>query len=182
MERALQIYPLVIHMVLQTWEITILIGKSSNEMGCVPWLCQITRGPFRWLYQCPLVKSPWGTSPWNTIEYNRYHETSHGDYHLWFSSAMHSNAAVYGGYNQLTPLPLAASVNPSQDICIMARTDARATLGLDEAIDRCLTYGEMKRYNWNNQVSWEYMRMSVFIFVYTCLCMRVCNVIQCNSI
>lgn len=29
-----------------------------------------------------------------------------------------------------------------QEICIMARTDARATLGLDEAIDRCLAFVE----------------------------------------
>lgn len=34
--------------------------------------------------------------------------------------------------------PMAAQV----DICIMARTDARATLGLDEAIERCVAFVE----------------------------------------
>lgn len=55
-------------------------------------------------------------------------------------------------YNQLTPLPMPLS-DLSQDICIMARTDARATLGLDEAIDRwdlTFTMGDiMGKYNWN---------------------------------
>ena len=56
----------------------------------------------------------------------------------------------------------------SQDICIMARTDARATLGLDEAIDRWdLTIMEI---SWVNTIGISLMGVHVYVYIYD-ICM-----------
>ena len=61
---------------------------------------------------------------------------SHGDW-LLQPKQLGQNTALH-----CPPLTPIGANEPHQDICIMARTDARATLGLDEAIARCVAFVE----------------------------------------